>query len=356
MKIFNPEHDMCLAAGDVNFIPPAAVLEFADKCRWIEKYMYELPGEAITPWGWNQVLRNTLRREGLQIAFEGDASGDYPSVGPSNVAPGKATSGSGGAIGSALRSGYTISPSEIDGMLPTDEELHFILDNSRRELALELHRFVYDKVGLGGGILPPDYRVAAVTFTQIEDAVERWGAVVLKSPLSGSGKGVRFVTGALSQSDAGWCSRVLQRQGSVVVEQRKGLGLEFALLFECAGELKFLGYSLFYAKNGAYGGNILASNKFIAREVSKYIFPLSLEEVRCAVEEFLRSRLQGRYKGYVGVDCFWSSDGLNPAMEINLRMTMGHVARNIFDNYREEFSLGEATHKFEPEKGVEPNS
>jgi hypothetical protein len=41
-------------------------------------------------------------------------------------------------------------------------------------------------------------------------------------------------------------------------------------------------------------------------------------------------------------------------MEINLRMTMGLVARNIYDFYRGEFQLGEATHCFEPERGIFP--
>ena len=37
--IFNPEHDLCLASGEVDYIPPASAVEFAHQCRWIERYM-----------------------------------------------------------------------------------------------------------------------------------------------------------------------------------------------------------------------------------------------------------------------------------------------------------------------------
>ena len=42
----------------------------------------------------------------------------------------------------------------------------------------------------------------------------------------------------------------------------------------------------------------------------------------------------------------------NPAMEINLRMSMGLVARNIYDYHAAEYGLGEGTHCFEPERGI----
>jgi hypothetical protein len=67
--------------------------------------------------------------------------------------------------------------------------------------------------------------------------------------------------------------------------------------------------------------------------------------------------LGGRYTGFVGVDMFLYRGGegrvmINPAVEINLRMTMGLIARNIFDHHREELQLGDGTHCFEPERGI----
>ena len=92
MWVFNVEHDLCLASGERNFIPPRAVVEFAQRCRWIGKYMPVPQGAgSIVPWGWNMQLKERLLREGVPAAE-----------------------------------------------LPSNAELEFIKENSRRELAVEL--------------------------------------------------------------------------------------------------------------------------------------------------------------------------------------------------------------------------
>ena len=454
--IFNPQHDMCLADGSGSFIPPAAILEFARKCAWVERFMCGgesgeecgacedggLPAEgeqgavtSIVPWGWNRCLKESLIKEGV--------------------------------------------PREL---LPDDVQLDFIREASRRETALELLEFLHGEGGYAGGngfifsresdqvakddqmaegeqvtesgqmpkceqaseceqvaddcgtfssvpVIPSNYRIAAHSMEEIEKFLQERGRVVLKAPLSGSGKGVRFVAGELMETDRGWCKRILQRQGAVIVEQRMEILKEFAMLFEVVecvpgggvaggsmpagnSRVKFRGYSLFYASNGAYKGNLLASNEFIEEHLCKYIPLEELRRIRLRVERFLQEKLAGRYVGFVGVDQFVAeafrvaeesqpagaseslvaaesrgtaesmvaaesqesavvghqADGLqkadkgssgrkylwNPAMEMNLRMTMGLVARNIYDFHREEFQLGEATHCFEPERGIFP--
>ena len=352
--IFNPEHDLCLADGSGSFIPPAAIVEFARKCRWVERFMGdgELHGRrpacddagevaeeckglvtSVVPWGWNRCLRDRLLKEGV--------------------------------------------PAEL---MPDDEQLDFIRESSRRELALELLEYLHRESESAGGVFPvvcPQYRIAAHSLEEIEAFIQEKGRVVLKAPLSGSGKGVRFVAGELMETDRGWCRRTLQRQGAVIVEQRMEIIKEFAMLFEVGGvghpgggQVKFRGYSLFYAGNGAYKGNLLASNEYIEKELGKYVPVGELRRVRSLVERFLQEKRQGKYAGFVGVDQFVAAqtgDGnqeerlsgrkylWNPAMELNLRMTMGLVARNIYDFHRDEFQLGEGTHCFEPEKGVFPS-
>lgn len=342
--IFNPEHDLCLASGDADYIPPASAVEFARQCSWIEKYMAEeLDGGAgrdIVPWGWNSVLRKRLQQEGCEV-----------------------------------------------NLLPDDNFLDFIRNNSRREGAVELlgelERGVAvvekEKTGKVCGVVPSDYRIVARSIREMEEFLGQKGRVVLKAPLSGSGKGIRFVAGELMETDRGWCRRTLERQGAVVVEERLDVVQEFAMLFgygiKAAGsgsdagdiEVRFRGYSLFYASNGAYRGNLLASNCYIEGLLGEWVAPEVLEKVRCSVERFLQERLQeavGRgcriMRGYVGVDqfiCRRAGVGellYNPAVEINLRMTMGHVARNIYDLHFRELGLGEGTHCFEPLQGVVP--
>lgn len=310
MWVLNVEHDLCLASGERNFIPPRAVVEFAQRCRWIGKYMPVPQGAGrIVPWGWNMQLKERLLREGVPAAE-----------------------------------------------LPSDAELEFIKENSRRELAVELLEHLNG--GYDGRIVSSRYRIVAHSLREIEEFLEKMGRVVLKAPLSGSGKGVRFVTGELMETDRGWCRRTLESQGAVIVEERLDVVQEFAMLFEVgAGGINFLGYSMFYASNGAYKGNLLASNGYIEEKLAKDVGKNILEGIRENVAGFLQEKLCGRYTGFVGVDMFLYRGGegrvmINPAVEINLRMTMGLIARNIFDHHREELQLGDGTHCFEPEKGI----
>ena len=165
------------------------------------------------------------------------------------------------------------------------------------------------------------------------------------------------------ETDRGWCRKTLQKQGAVIVERRMEIGQEFAMLFECTpaaerpyGNVAFRGYSMFYASNGAYKGNILASNEYIENTLSQWVPKGMLHKVQEKIARLLQEKLQGKYTGFIGVDQFICPHNgamlYNPAMEINLRMTMGLIARNIYDYHKEEYTLGEGTHCFEPERGI----
>ena len=271
--------------------------------------------------------------------------------------------------------------------MPTREELEFIKENSRREVAVELLRCLNSNLGDWENrvsTVSSEYRIVAHSLRDVEEFIVKNGRIVLKAPLSGSGKGVRFVTGEMMETDKGWCRRMLESQGTVIVEERLDVVQEFAMLFEIVDSgIKFLGYSMFYASNGAYKGNLLASNGYLEEKLVEVaanvtscgserrvetgilgkpgasVSGKTLEEIREKVAGFLQERLCGRYSGFVGVDMFLYRDGekrimVNPAVEINLRMTMGLIARNIYDCHREEFQLGEGTHCFEPERGIFP--
>ncbi len=396
MYIFNPEHDLCLANGDIHYVPPQSALRFGLECASLTRFMHGLDSLAdsdnisypsciptdtakisaenltkinkIIPWGWNSVLCNRLLKEGF--------------------------------------------PPEL---LPPQEQLQAIKALSHRETALDAHTFVCQRIAslqqetatdnihthgnkitirkasIGSTLTPADYRIAAKTVEEVENFLQKHGNIVLKAPLSGSGKGIRFVTDSLSHSDAGWCRNLIQRHGCVIVEQRFAPILECAMLFECTNNkccnhasqscisdgktdntsVIFKGYSLFYASNGMYSGNILASNEYIEKEIVKSLSGADifkeddkakksniadmLEEVKNALMEYLQKNVAPRYSGFVGVDqfvyqAFNSNTGctdinsrnkkencnnlfFNPVVEINLRMTMGLLARNIYDRF-----------------------
>ena len=293
--IFNPEHDLCVANGDENFVPPRSAVGFAkenvDLSEWLKRPNKQR--RQIVPWGWNHALKKRLINEGVDPAA-----------------------------------------------LPSEEELQFIRSHSRREFALDVHSRLSCDVHSHlccrqSQVVAPDYRIVAANVGEIGEFISATGSAVLKSPLSGSGKGIRFVREMLSESDEGWCRRTLAKQGAVIVERRFEIIKECAMLFECHHEgVDFIGYSLFESRNGAYSKNILASNEEIEDIIAGYITRDTLTAVREGLTTILADTLVGHYEGFLGVDqmiCQSDSPVFVPVSEINLRMTMGLIARNQYD-------------------------
>ena len=287
--IFNPEHDLCIANGDENFVPPRSAVGFAKDNIDLSEYL-KRPNKQrrqILPWGWNHALKKRLINEGIDPAT-----------------------------------------------LPSEEELQFIRTHSRREFALDVHSSLNCGVSQ---VIGTDYRIVATSIDEIEAFISANGSAVLKSPLSGSGKGIRFVRAELSESDKGWCRRTLAKQGCVIVERRFDIIKECAMLFECHHEgIDFIGYSLFESRNGAYSRNILASNEDIEGIIAGYISQDTLNTIRKKLLSVLTDALVGHYEGFLGVDqmiCQTDSPIFIPVSEINLRMTMGLIARNQYDHY-----------------------
>ena len=293
--IFNPEHDLCIANGDENFVPPRSAVGFAKENLDLSEHL-KRPNKQrrqIVPWGWNHSLKKRLINEGIDPAT-----------------------------------------------LPSEKELQFIRTHSRREFALDVHSRLSSK---NSQVIGSDYRIVAKSVREIEAFISANGSGVLKSPLSGSGKGIRFVRERLSESDEGWCRRTLDKQGSVIVEQRFEIIKECAMLFECHHNgIDFIGYSLFESRNGAYSKNILASNEEIEDIIAGYISRDTLIAIREDLTAILADALVGHYEGFLGIDqiiCQTDSPVFIPVSEINLRMTMGLIARNQYDHFHLPLAL-----------------
>ena len=104
--------------------------------------------------------------------------------------------------------------------------------------------------------------------------------------------------------------------------------------------IHYLGLSLFHTVNGAYVGNILATERAKQEMISRYI----PEDLLDRIKQQITSNLSlASYRGPFGVDMMIVNKGnhnsqfstlnsqlfLHPCVEINLRRTMGHVALAI---------------------------
>lgn len=320
LHIFNPEHDIALASNLSNFTAPHAgrrlrhdlgflpaiwaeegyvlVDDVADAQRvyslflhksfdrFVDKHMLSrLNINCVEPWGWDLALRSFLLRYGVDA-------------------------------------------------VPSEDEIAEIRDLSHRKHAVWLLRELQ-----GEGIVGRSWCVESLN--DVMDIFLNQRHLVLKAPWSSSGRGVRFVDDYIDSYQTNWIKKTIERQGSIIVEEYNNKVMDFGMEFESDGEgrVSYLGLSLFQTQNGAYTGNILATEErkeeMIKRYVSKDILATVKEKICCR----LGSLYKNKYKGPFGVDLMIVRGNenvnflLNPCVEINLRRTMGHVALELSKHF-----------------------
>lgn len=189
---------------------------------------------------------------------------------------------------------------------------------------------------------------ACSSVTEVQRFMQSRGEVILKSPWSGSGRGLAHVSPSTwTTSIEGWISRIIRTQGEIMVEPFYSKEVDFAMEFQIneQGETCFAGYSLFETDSfGNYKANLLLPDEEIERRISAYIPITLLHNVKEELTKMLSTLAGGCYVGYLGVDMMICSIEdtykLHPCVEINLRMNMGVVARLLFDRYVSHDSQG----------------
>lgn len=206
---------------------------------------------------------------------------------------------------------------------------------SHRRSALTLLRLLRDR--LGADRLPAVMPVEAFDFKSVKEFVLSNGQAMVKSPWSSSGRGVFPVTSATIDKSSDRIGGIINRQGSVMVEQLLERVMDFAMLFDYACcKARFKGYSLFVNSTATnYGGNLVAPDEEIMGRLSRYVDLSDLECIKTSVADLLPEIFSDYYEGPVGVDMmiYRGADGgchIAPCIEINLRTTMGFVARGIY--------------------------
>ncbi|OPZ28912.1 MAG: hypothetical protein BWZ00_01209 [Bacteroidetes bacterium ADurb.BinA174] len=330
MFLFNPDNDLALANFSPNYTPPISAVKivadlaalpiwYVPNCSRViadglrnENYLQQLrklfpfetsfvsftdissfPQEEIIPWGWNPALRKKLL----------DA----------NVSEEK---------------------------LPSIEKLKLLRDYSGRQHAVKMLRELKQTRS--------DFCGESHFFdnvTNLTDYLSTKINSVLKMPYSGSGKGLVWIKGGITDKQTDWCRRVIREQGGVIAEPVLKKVQDFAMEFIMEkGIVRFAGYSLFTsAASGAYMGNHLLSDSEIEKQLSQYV---SIDTLNWVKSTYLQNLLRyfPHYNGYIGVDMMICGTNKNyrvqPCVEINMRMNMGVVARLFYDKFVHPYSSG----------------
>lgn len=343
MYFFNPENDMALAnftpyykapgeivrmQHDLELLPvwyaaPGSVVKVDDEelakgfvCSLVQKGMQVsvsvssdwLQTEYL-PWGWSPSFSFQLKEKGIEVEY-----------------------------------------------LPTEAELQMYRRYSSREWAMEvLRRFQGVK-----GVCGESWK--CLTLGEVESLLSSHPEVVLKSPWSGSGRGVtRCAAGDWNDSLQGWVKRVLRTQGFIMVEPFYDKVCDFAMEYysDGQGHISFVGYSLFETdSHGNYKANQLLSDDAIIGQIGKFVKEETLAVVNSQLQHLFSVALGQCYRGYLGVDMMICRQMgrylLHPCVEINLRMNMGVVSRLFFDRWMEVGSRGKymIEHYFADEEAV----
>lgn len=165
------------------------------------------------------------------------------------------------------------------------------------------------------------------------------GPLVVKAPWSSSGRGIRYLLAdtdshnvSIDRYQANWMANVIRHQGALIAEPLYDKLLDFAMEFETDGKgtVTYLGLSLFATTHGAYTGNVLATEKDKLCQIANYIPERVVHTVRQQVIDLLSTLFNGHYRGPFGIDMMvvrhQGTPLLHPCVELNLRHTMGHAA------------------------------
>ena len=352
--LFNPEHDLALANGDRHFIAPRNIREMAHDLADImeailpssdseSSFISPLASAHPVPWGWDPAVVEQFKRMGI-TAQE----------------------------------------------LPTDDALAAL---SRRSERITAHQILcnFRKAHTDNAFVGES--LVARTFDEIADFAERHQHILLKAPLSGSGKGLRHVNkeglplspsgggtpesseqsggGILSLSSSlkkveSWANALIRRHGYLTAEPYYNKVQDFAMEFIAdATGCHFIGYSYFITDgHGRYIASRLMSDAKAEDLLCTYVPRKALHKIRqwmilhhtdiipsewdttrhplpfgidmMIVRESQQSTVNSQQSTVNHPDSNSefriqnSKFTIHPCVEINLRMNMGIIAHEIY--------------------------
>lgn len=353
LYIFNPENDMALAQGGKYYVAPPLPRTLASDLSLLPLW-YGMPdavvlsSSSVSPL-WQEQLRNVL---GIGAVWQYIKNGQQVS----DFFPQMKTCCPWGwsfSIKTRLLS-MGVSPD----VLPDDTQIEILRQLSHRAITRQIIDQLHQR-----DICPEIEKPQQLyTISAVKDFVEKHRYTVLKAPWSSSGKGICWCRNSFDKIVENWSCGILSRQKSVIAECYYSKQIDFAMEFHRKGkEISFAGYSCFNTDSrGAYHGNWLASDQTIELYLSSYVGirpMLLLKSEMCHILEMLL--VNSEYEGYLGVDMMiYKNEAddsylIHPCVELNLRMSMGMVARILFDRYIDAGSQGYFYVDFCKEEGLQ---
>ena len=181
------------------------------------------------------------------------------------------------------------------------------------------------------------------TIEEIEELLKWQFPLVLKAPLSSSGRGIQILRKqTLNTSNSQWISGILNQQKYLIAEPFLNKVVDFSFQFKISdNEPEYLGYSVFETNtNGQYQSTLIHPkiNQIISTEMNTKIGTTAM-----MLKEALKNSVYAKlHRGFLGIDAmiYSEKDGLKiqPCIEINSRMNMGILTKQIETKIHHETS------------------
>ncbi|MBR0037561.1 MAG: hypothetical protein IJP70_07965 [Bacteroidales bacterium] len=333
--LFFPSHDIALANGVRHFNPPAAALRLQEDLAWLSDVWNTDPAKVI-PWGWDWDTRNYIHHQ-YHIALQD---------------------------------------------LPSDAQLEALRQLSNRRMVIGLLQDLHYE-----GAIPQYLTSLADVEAFIGEHERNRTKFVLKTPWSSSGRGL-ILSSTPRHLMLQRASSTIRKMGGIMGEDWLEKIQDFAMLFYVGQqEVHFIGYSLFDNEEcGTYRQGYLLSNAAIQKRLEKLCdFPQgsassvaetvgfkgdcqnsentkqgypdasghmktqtstsNFEDLQASLIPILNRLFSPFFGqpwevGYIGIDMMITSTGLMPCVEMNVRCTMGVVARLYFDRHMQPHESG----------------
>ncbi|MGN0282094.1 MAG: hypothetical protein ACI4B3_07330 [Prevotella sp.] len=333
LHIFNPEHDIALANGMRQVTPPHAARQLRFDLGFIPA-LWANEGDVVLVEDAEQANKAYRRISRLIAKHFGIMTnkvffaeyGNLKDLTIDNIDPW----GWDYSIFSKMKN----SACHITEM-PQLDDIERIMELSHRRTAAKLLPILRTLPGTIGEA------TECSNFAEVLEQIANYNYnVVIKAPWSCSGRGVRFVNGRIDTSTEKWVNNTLAKQKAVMVEPLYRRMADFGMEYNSLGNgtAEYLGLSLFSTVNGAYTGNVIATEEWKREIISRHIDILLIDKVNELVCSKEFASLTANYEGPFGIDMMVisreDSNGflLHPCVEINLRRTMGHLALRFTPN------------------------
>jgi hypothetical protein len=325
LHFFYPENDLALALNDVNYTAPRAAVDLRVSGEPLPMW-FAAPGDKFFTQGVNSKWYGTMAEHFNITAdvFDGNVDNLQPAPWGWSLPVRK----------------YMLQLGYDESRLPTPEQIERMRNLSHRRtsalIAGQLREAFGDTIG-----------EAAIETDNTDDVlryVHQHGRAMLKLPWSSSGRGVVDTLNLADDEIVRRAQGTIRRQGAIMLEPYYDNPQNFAYLFETHnGVVTFAGYSLFDVDSHcAYSGSVVAKDDVLEQMISKHVDIKTLRNVREVLPTLLQKIIGTDYDGAFGVDMMIANGTLAVA-EMNLRMTMGHVAHALAERHVADGKIGRYT-------------